>query len=79
MKQFFGFLCLQGFKTPLGTWVIIGIHCLPLWLYGRRWGALSGALGLPPLIQTVGTLGLAAGRLLGFVAEVGIHMLGFDI
>ncbi|CAL8344170.1 unnamed protein product [Arctogadus glacialis] len=60
----------KGFKTPLGTWVIIGIHCLPLWLYGHRWGILSAPLGLPPLIQTLGTLGLTAGRLLGFVAEV---------
>ncbi|CAL8350188.1 unnamed protein product [Lota lota] len=60
----------KGFKTPLGTWVIIGIHCLPLWLYGNRWGFLSQPLGLPPWIQTVGTLWLTAGRLLGFVAEV---------
>ncbi|XP_030236634.1 uncharacterized protein si:ch1073-145m9.1 [Gadus morhua] len=60
----------KGFKTPLGAWVIIGIHCLPLWLYGHRWGLLSAPLGLPPLIQTLGTLGLTAGRLLGLVAEV---------
>ncbi|XP_059930709.1 uncharacterized protein si:ch1073-145m9.1 isoform X3 [Gadus macrocephalus] len=69
-RSSFVFLCLQGFKTPLGAWVIIGIHCLPLWLYGHRWGLLSAPLGLPPLIQTLGTLGLTAGRLLGFVAEV---------
>lgn len=71
-------MCLLGFQTPLGIWVIIGIHCLPLWLYGDRCGLLSQSLGLTPWIQTVGTLVLAAGRLLGFVAEVRSHMLEFD-
>ncbi|CAL8360133.1 unnamed protein product [Merluccius merluccius] len=60
----------NGFQTPLGAWVIGGVHCLPLWLYGFRWGVLSQTLGLSPWMQTVGTVVLAAGRLLGFVAEV---------
>ncbi|KAM4628393.1 CDP-diacylglycerol--glycerol-3-phosphate 3-phosphatidyltransferase [Polymixia lowei] len=55
----------NGFRTPLGTWVIGGIHCLPLWLYGYRWGLLSH-----PWIQILGTLVLVVGRLLGFLVEI---------
>ncbi|XP_071374597.1 CDP-diacylglycerol--serine O-phosphatidyltransferase [Centroberyx affinis] len=60
----------NGFHTPLGTWVISGLHCLPLWLYGYRWGWLSHGLCLPPWIQALGTLLLAAGRLLGLSVEI---------
>ncbi|XP_029922217.1 uncharacterized protein LOC115369686 [Myripristis murdjan] len=60
----------NGFRTPLGTWVISGFHCLPLWLYGYQWGLLSRCLHLPPWIQALGTLVLAAGRLLGLSVEM---------
>ncbi|XP_070685816.1 uncharacterized protein [Pempheris klunzingeri] len=56
----------NGFRTPLGTWVVSGLHCLPLWLYGCRWGLLC----LPPWIQAGGALLLAAGRLLALSVEV---------
>lgn len=52
-------------------WVVSGLHCLPLWLYGQQWGLLSHWLHLPPWIQALGTLLLAAGRLLALSAEVG--------
>lgn len=28
---------LPGFRTPLGVWVVGGLHCLPVWLYPCRW------------------------------------------
>ncbi|XP_028276296.1 uncharacterized protein LOC114445432 [Parambassis ranga] len=59
-----------GFRTPLGMWVVSGLHCLPVWMYACQWGLLSHWLGLPLGIQTLGTLLLAAGRLLALSAEV---------
>ncbi|KAI3354665.1 hypothetical protein L3Q82_019162, partial [Scortum barcoo] len=60
----------NGFRTPLGTWVVSGLHCLPLWLYGYQWGLLSHWLYLPLWIQTGGTVLLVAGRLLALSVEV---------
>ncbi|KAJ4935903.1 hypothetical protein JOQ06_017430 [Pogonophryne albipinna] len=60
----------NGFRTPLGTWVVSGLHCLPLWLYGYQTGLLSHWLLLPPWIQALGALLLAAGRLLALSAEI---------
>ncbi|XP_041849922.1 uncharacterized protein si:ch1073-145m9.1 [Melanotaenia boesemani] len=59
----------NGFQTPLGVWVVSGLHCLPLWLYMDQRGLLSGWLDLPLWIQVVGMLLLAAGRLLALSAE----------
>lgn len=60
-------LCLViGFRTPLGTWVVSGLHCLPLWLYACQWGLLA------PWVQAVGSLLLVSGRLLALSAEVEI-------
>ncbi|KAG7218375.1 hypothetical protein INR49_008011 [Caranx melampygus] len=58
----------NGFRTPLGLWVVSGLHLLPLWLYGLQVDLL---LLLPPWVQAVGTMLLAAGRLLALSAEVG--------
>uniref|UniRef100_A0AAZ1Y3I7 Uncharacterized protein n=1 Tax=Oreochromis aureus TaxID=47969 RepID=A0AAZ1Y3I7_OREAU len=52
------------FRTPLGVWVVGGLHCLPVWLYACQWGVLSHWLELPLWIQHVGMLLLAAGRVL---------------
>ncbi|KAM9318966.1 uncharacterized protein KZ484_023277 isoform 2-T2 [Pholidichthys leucotaenia] len=60
----------NGFRTPLGMWVVSGLHCLPVWLYACQWGLLSHWLGLPLWIQDVGTLLLGAGRLLALLAEI---------
>uniref|UniRef100_A0A3Q1FXI6 Uncharacterized LOC110955868 n=1 Tax=Acanthochromis polyacanthus TaxID=80966 RepID=A0A3Q1FXI6_9TELE len=60
----------NGFWTPLGAWVVGGLHCLPLWLYWYQRGLLSHWLDLPLWIQAAGTLLLAAGRLLALSAEV---------
>ncbi|KAL0972738.1 hypothetical protein UPYG_G00194130 [Umbra pygmaea] len=58
----------KGFYTPLGAWVIGGLHGLPLWLYGYQQGilALCGHIWL----QTLGTLVLSSGRLLGLSVEI---------
>ncbi|XP_047449762.1 uncharacterized protein si:ch1073-145m9.1 isoform X2 [Mugil cephalus] len=60
----------NGFRTPLGMWVVSGLHCLPVWLYAHRWGLLSSCLNLPLWIQAVGLLLLSAGRLLALSAEM---------
>ncbi|XP_072249273.1 CDP-diacylglycerol--glycerol-3-phosphate 3-phosphatidyltransferase isoform X2 [Leuresthes tenuis] len=60
----------NGFRTPLGVWVVSGLHCLPLWLYAYDRGLLSSWLDLPLWIQVMGTLLLAVGRLLALSAEV---------
>uniref|UniRef100_A0A8C9Y1L5 Uncharacterized protein n=1 Tax=Sander lucioperca TaxID=283035 RepID=A0A8C9Y1L5_SANLU len=70
--RFIQAIMANGFRTPLGTWVVSGLHCLPLWLYGYQWGLLSHWLYLPPWIQALGTLLLAAGRLLALSVEVKI-------
>ncbi|XP_030007400.1 uncharacterized protein LOC115431286 [Sphaeramia orbicularis] len=60
----------NGFRTPLGLWVVSGLHLLPLWLYGFQRGLLSHWLDVPLWIQTQGTVMLAAGRLLALSAEM---------
>ncbi|KAM6987976.1 uncharacterized protein LKV04_010742 [Tautogolabrus adspersus] len=60
----------NGFRTPLGLWVVSGLHYLPLWLYGSQKGLLSHWMYLPPSIQNLVTLLLAAGRLLALSAEM---------
>ncbi|KAM4566168.1 CDP-diacylglycerol--glycerol-3-phosphate 3-phosphatidyltransferase [Odontesthes bonariensis] len=60
----------NGFRTPLGVWVVSGLHCLPLWLYAYERGLLSSWLDLPVSIQVMGAVLLAVGRLLALSAEV---------
>ncbi|KAM3615839.1 uncharacterized protein V6R79_008540 [Siganus canaliculatus] len=60
----------NGFRTPLGTWVVSGLHCLPLWLYGCQRDLLAHWLHLPLWIQMLGTLLLATGRLLALSVEM---------
>ncbi|XP_053278765.1 CDP-diacylglycerol--glycerol-3-phosphate 3-phosphatidyltransferase [Pleuronectes platessa] len=68
--RFIQVIMANGFRTPLGTWVVSGLHCLPLWLYGYQWGFLSHWLYLPLWIQALGAVLLAAGRLLALSAEI---------
>lgn len=65
---------MSGFRTPLGTWVVSGLHFLPLWLYGYQQGLLSHWLHLSPWTQAAGTLLLAGGRVLALSAEVGARV-----
>ncbi|CAJ1065958.1 uncharacterized protein LOC109995351 [Xyrichtys novacula] len=60
----------NGFQTTLGLWVVSGLHCLPLWLYGSQKDLLYSWMYLPPWVQILGTVLLAAGRLLAFLAEM---------
>ncbi|XP_011617280.1 uncharacterized protein [Takifugu rubripes] len=55
----------NGFRTPLGLWVVSGLHCLPLWLYMHHKG-----LQLPVWIQGLGTFLLVTGRLLALSVEM---------
>ncbi|KAM8768529.1 uncharacterized protein AB9X84_022727 isoform 1-T1 [Acanthopagrus schlegelii] len=68
--RFIRAIMANGFRTPLGTWVVSGLHCLPLWLYGCQWDLLTRWLYLPSWIQTLGTVLLGAGRLLALSAEI---------
>lgn len=63
---------VPGFRTPLGMWVVSGLHCLPLWLYIYQWGLLTSWLHLPVWIQVFGTFLLVTGRLLALFVEVQI-------
>lgn len=63
---------VPGFRTPLGMWVVSGLHCLPLWLYMYQWGLLTSWLHLPVWIQRLGTFLLVTGRLLALFVEVQI-------
>lgn len=63
---------VPGFRTPLGMWVVSGLHCLPLWLYVYQWGWLTSWLHLPVWIQGFGTFLLVTGRLLALFVEVQI-------
>jgi len=36
--KFVQMIMANGFKTPLGTWVILGLHCLPVWIYAMQTG-----------------------------------------
>uniref|UniRef100_A0A3Q3XKX9 Uncharacterized protein n=1 Tax=Mola mola TaxID=94237 RepID=A0A3Q3XKX9_MOLML len=71
--RFIQAIMANGLRTPLGTWVVSGLHGLPLWLYGCQRGLLSRWLYLPAWGQVLGTLLLAAGRLLALSVEM-VHM-----
>ncbi|KAF7219282.1 uncharacterized protein si:ch1073-145m9.1 [Nothobranchius furzeri] len=60
----------NGLWTPLGVWVVSGLHGLPLWLYLHQNDLLSDWLGLQPWVQSVGTVVLAAGRVMALSAEM---------
>ncbi|CAN9511199.1 unnamed protein product [Ophioblennius macclurei] len=56
----------DGFRTPLGVWVVSGLHGLPVWLYLHH----SSVVIMAWWLQTTGTLLLMAGRLLALTAEL---------
>uniref|UniRef100_A0A3P9KGS8 CDP-diacylglycerol--inositol 3-phosphatidyltransferase n=1 Tax=Oryzias latipes TaxID=8090 RepID=A0A3P9KGS8_ORYLA len=60
----------NGFYTPLGMWVVSGLHVLPVWLYAYQEGLLSAWIDLPLWIQVVGAVFLTMGRLLALLAEM---------
>jgi hypothetical protein len=37
----------NGFKTPLGTWVILGLHCLPVWIFAMQHGITDLFISYP--------------------------------
>ncbi|XP_029963898.1 uncharacterized protein LOC115400274 isoform X1 [Salarias fasciatus] len=60
----------DGFRTPLGVWVVSGLHGLPVWLYLCGGGGDGGVLEVSWWLQAAGMLLLAAGRLLALTAEL---------
>ncbi|XP_077996116.1 uncharacterized protein LOC144449458 [Glandiceps talaboti] len=60
----------NGFKTPLGTLVICGIHVLPIWLYGHYTHVLTDNLGIPMWLQYLGISTMSIGRALCLAVEL---------
>ncbi|XP_033747515.1 uncharacterized protein LOC117332639 [Pecten maximus] len=60
----------NGFKTPLGTYAITGLHILPIWLYICSKDLIVASLQLSPWIQHSVTLFLIGGRLLSLRVEI---------
>ncbi|XP_033111587.1 uncharacterized protein LOC117112595 isoform X2 [Anneissia japonica] len=59
----------KNFKTPIGTFTILGLHILPVWLYAHYTGLLT-LLSIPKGVQYGGIAVLSAGRALCFVVEL---------
>ena len=63
-------LFLADFKTPLGTFVILGIHVLPIWLYAHYAGIFTHTLVIPGVLNYLMIAFLSGGRAVGSVVEV---------
>ncbi|XP_071946428.1 CDP-diacylglycerol--inositol 3-phosphatidyltransferase-like isoform X1 [Antedon mediterranea] len=59
----------KNFKTPTGTFAILGLHGLPIWMYAHYTNVLSH-LAVPKILQYFGIAFLSSGRALCFVVEV---------
>ncbi|XP_071502644.1 uncharacterized protein [Diadema antillarum] len=60
----------KNFKTLPGTFAILGLFVLPLWLYAHYTGVLGKTLHVPLVVQYAGIGFLSAGRALCFSVEV---------
>ncbi|PIK44579.1 hypothetical protein BSL78_18576 [Apostichopus japonicus] len=58
------------FKTPLGTFTILGLHGLPIWLYAHYTKVLSQSLRIHRSIQYAGIAFLSAGRAVCLTVEL---------
>lgn len=58
------------FKTPLGTFTILGLHGLPIWLYAHYTKVLGQSLRIHRSIQYAGIAFLSAGRAVCLTVEV---------
>ncbi|XP_054749274.2 uncharacterized protein LOC129254778 [Lytechinus pictus] len=59
----------KNFKTPLGTFTILGLFVLPLWLYAHYTGVLGKTLRVPISVQYAGIAFLSTGRAFAFAVE----------
>jgi CDP-diacylglycerol--inositol 3-phosphatidyltransferase len=66
--KFVQMIMANGFKTPTGTLTILGLHCLPMWIYAMQTDLLSPYL--PYAISFIICLILVAGRLLCAACEL---------
>ncbi|XP_071849456.1 uncharacterized protein [Apostichopus japonicus] len=69
----------KNFKTPLGTFTILGLHGLPIWLYAHYTKVLGQSLRIHRSIQYAGIAFLSAGRAVCLTVEqsLGVSFLGF--
>jgi len=58
----------NGFKTPTGTLTILGLHVLPMWIYGMQTNYLEAYMSYA--ISLIICLILVAGRLLCLACEL---------
>ncbi|XP_013380398.1 uncharacterized protein LOC106151603 [Lingula anatina] len=66
----------KNFKTFLGTVVILGVHILPVWLYGIQHQALVPLL--PTVVQQITVISLMLGRFLALYCELWYVMAHID-
>ncbi|XP_072034352.1 uncharacterized protein [Amphiura filiformis] len=60
----------KNFKTPLGTYVVLGLHILPLWLYAHYAGIFTHTLVIPKIIDYMVIGLLSGGRAIAAVVEM---------
>eukprot|EP00051_Salpingoeca_urceolata_P032924 m.18076 g.18076 ORF g.18076 m.18076 type:complete len:227 (-) comp5616_c0_seq1:51-731(-) len=60
----------NGFRTPIGSFVIAGIHVLPIWLFVRQTALDASLFGLSEFVSLAVLALLVAGRVLGAAVEV---------
>ena len=62
-----------GFKTPIGTFVICGLHGLPVWLYGLKTHLWSPFMSHHAQLGVTGVL--VSGRALCMAVEVSLGLI----
>lgn len=62
-----------GFKTPIGTFAICGLHGLPVWLYGLKTHLWSPFMSYHAQLGVTGVL--ISGRALCMAVEVSMGLI----
>lgn len=62
-----------GFKTPIGTFAICGLHGLPVWLYGLKTHLWSPFMSHHAQLGVAGVL--ISGRALCMAVEVSMGLI----
>lgn len=60
----------NNFKTPLGTFAILGLHVLPIWLYAHYTNILGQSMRIHRSIQYAGIAFFSAGRAVCLFVEL---------
>ncbi|CAH1801376.1 unnamed protein product [Owenia fusiformis] len=67
---FVSMVMANNFKTPMGAYVITGLHFLPVWLYAYYTNFLTSGLGLPVWVQFSGICMLSSARAVCMFVEM---------